>query len=436
MNASDAIHCSFKGMSEDEALGLGEQILSPEFEPAPTWLVAPVRSTRRDYGRLVAMYDEARGFFPQERELFDVYARYAASTLDGANALSEARHRDEQSTALLELARALSRAGTSGEVALRVADAVPVVVDCDRVGVYLWDAASGELIRRAVRDGVEPARAELDWRHTPMAGGPLEMLLSDPKPQPVFVDAVSGDPVYQTILTTTGSVASIVVPLVSPDQLLGFVIVSVKARPERLEPSPKLLDRLSGAAALAVTALHNGRLVDEITYQALHDPLTGLVNRAALMENLRGAIIRARAAGDRVTLLYLDLDGFKPVNDAFGHEVGDELLVLVGHRLLGCTRAADTVARLGGDEFALLLQPPLGEDDVEALIDRVAAAFGEPFPVAGEGLRLGASIGRATFPEDADAAECLLRAADEAMFEAKRGFDRDAPAAIRRARRA
>src|SRR2546421_3119085 len=157
------------------------------------------------------------------------------------------------------------------------------------------------------------------------------------------------------------------VPLSAPDTFLGVLAVSVMDRPDRLKPNPDLLDRLSGVAAQATTALQNGRLVDEITYQALHDPLTGLVNRVALMENLRGAIIRARTAGDRVTLLYLDLDGFKPVNDAFGHEVGDELLVLVGHRLLGCTRAADTVSRLGGDEFALLLQPPLAEDDVEAL---------------------------------------------------------------------
>jgi diguanylate cyclase (GGDEF)-like protein len=420
-HAGDAPHCTFKGMSEDEAQTLGERILGTDFEPAPTWLVAPVHSTRRDYGRLVAMYDEARGFFPQERELFDVYARYAASALDSATALDEARQRDEQSTALLELARALSRAGTSGEVALRVADAAPVVVDCDRVGVYLWDATSGELIRRAVREGADPARPEHDWRHSPVPGGPLEQLLSDPKPEPVFVDAESGDPIYQTLLTATGVVASIVVPLVSPDQLLGFVIVSVSERPERLDPSPKLLDRLSGAAALAVTALQNGHLVDEITYQALHDPLTGLVNRAALMDNLRAAIIRARGTGDRVTLLYLDLDGFKPVNDGFGHEVGDELLVQVGQRLNGCTRAADTVARLGGDEFALLLQAPLTPTDVEALSQRVAAAFAEPFAVAGERPKLGASIGLATFPDDADSAEALLRAADEAMFEAKRG---------------
>lgn len=94
------------------------------------------------------------------------------------------------------------------------------------------------------------------------------------------------------------------------------------------------------------------------------------------------------------------------------------------------------MSRLRGDEFALLLQSPVGEDDVEAFTKRLVAAFAQPFPVAGRGLRLGASIGRAMFPDDGDGAEALLRAADEAMFEAKRGFDRDAPGVFRRARRA
>jgi diguanylate cyclase (GGDEF)-like protein len=434
--AGGQIHCHYKGMAEDEALERSQLILDGAEEIPDSWLAAPVRSNRRDYGRLVAMYDPGRRFFPQERELFEVYARYAATALDSATALAEARQRHQESTVLLELARALSRAGTSGEVARRLADALPVVVDCDRVGVYLWDLARGELVRRAVHDRDGTAEADEEWRHAPVPGGPLEKLLSEPRPEPIFVDADAGDPIFHELLSAAGAVASVVVPLATPEHLLGFVIASVNERAERLDPDANLLDRLSGAAALAITALQNGRLVDDITYQALHDPLTGLVNRAALMENLRAAIIRARPIAERVALLYLDLDGFKPVNDAFGHEVGDELLVAVGQRLLGCTRAGDTVSRLGGDEFALLLQSPVGEDDVEVFTKRLVAAFAQPFPAAGRGLRLGASIGRAMFPEHADGAEALLRAADEAMFEAKRGFDRDAPGAFRRARRA
>ena len=122
-----------------------------------------------------------------------------------------------------------------------------------------------------------------------------------------------------------------------------------------------------------------------------------------------------------MTLLYLDLDGFKPVNDEFGHDVGDELLVAVGERLTSCTRAADIVARLGGDEFAVLLDSPTAPGDVDALSERLEGAFARPFVIEGRGLRLGASVGRAVYPDDADGAEGLLRAADRAMFEAKRG---------------
>src|SRR5207248_5761255 len=104
-----------------------------------SWLVVEVKSIRRDYGRLLAMYDPGYRFFPQERELFEVYARYAASALDSATALMEAKARYDQSSALLKLARTLAIAGTSGEVARRLVDAVPDVVDCDRAAVYLWD---------------------------------------------------------------------------------------------------------------------------------------------------------------------------------------------------------------------------------------------------------------------------------------------------------
>ncbi len=103
---------------------------------------------------------------------------------------------------------------------------------------------------------------------------------------------------------------------------------------------PDLLDRLSGVAAQATTALQNGRLVDQITHQALHDELTGLANRLQFKTQLaRRGPSRPRSSGEQVTLFYLDLDCFKPVNDEFGHDAGDELLVAVGERLDACTRA-------------------------------------------------------------------------------------------------
>ena len=121
-----------------------------------------------------------------------------------------------------------------------------------------------------------------------------------------------------------------------------------------------------------------------------------------------------------MTLLYIDLDGFKPVNDEFGHDVGDQLLIAVAKRLDACTRAEDVVARLGGDEFAVLIDAETGPRDAEEVSERLAGALTEPFMIDGHRLRLGASIGQAVYPIDAGDADGLLRCADAAMFGVKR----------------
>jgi diguanylate cyclase (GGDEF)-like protein len=385
------VHRHHRGFEPGEAAAIAERLLADETEES--WLVVPVRSNRRDYGRLLAMNEGGRPFFAQERELLEVYARYAASALDNATALTEARE-------LLELARALAAAGTSREVAQRLAEAVPIVVDCDRVGVYLWDEARGEIVRSALNHEDNP-----EWSLAPSPGGPLERLLHNPRPEPLFVNADEGNPVLRALLATVGAVASIVMPITTPGAFLGFLIVSVLSGPERLEPTSDLLDRLSGVTAHATTALQNGRLLDRITHQATHDELTGLVNRAQLTVALEQA--------HRGTLFYIDLDEFKPVNDRLGHEMGDRLLMAVADRLNGCTRAGDTVARLGGDEFAVLI----ADDDADGVAGRLAAAFDDPFVIDGQTLPIGASIGSAPL---AGEAESVLRRADAAMFAAKR----------------
>jgi diguanylate cyclase (GGDEF)-like protein len=369
------------------------------------------------------MSEPGSRFFPQERELFEVYARYAASALDSATALIEAKQRYAQSSALLELARALAAAGTSEEIARRLADAVPSVVDCDRVAVYLWDAANHRLVRASVNEHGQavPERSEEEPTVTPSPGGPVEELLVAPNCEPIFVDATTGHPALRRIVAQVEAVASIVVPLATSDSLLGLLAVSVSSGPERMTPNADLLDRLSGVAAQATSALQNGRLVDQITHQALHDQLTGLANRLQFADTLRAAIIRARTAREPLQIFYIDLDGFKPVNDEFGHAVGDELLVAVGERLRACTRAGDTVARLGGDEFAVLIDAQGGpRPDSDEVLERFTAALDGTFAVAGLELRIGASVGSATFPLDGADAEALLRHADQAMFEAKR----------------
>jgi len=139
-----------------------------------------------------------------------------------------------------------------------------------------------------------------------------------------------------------------------------------------------------------------------------------------LIDKLQGAIGAARQRDETVTVFYLDLDGFKPVNDEFGHDAGDQILSMVGERLTSRTRATDVVARLGGDEFVVLIDGHPEADAADALAERLHEAFSSPFTLDGRPVTVGASIGRAVFPTDAQDAEGLLRIADEAMFEAKR----------------
>jgi diguanylate cyclase (GGDEF)-like protein len=419
------LHCHHKGFDPTEVQEHAERLLSADPVDLPdSWLVVPVRSNRREYGRLLAICEAGTRFFPQERELLSVYARYAATALDSATALLEAEERYAQSSALLELARAVAAAGTSAEVARRLADAVPMVVDCDRVGVYLWDAARNKLVRQAYappQDGTGPMiSGESSW--TPAPGGAVEQFLSNPNRDPVFIDADGGQ--LGTIFSGLGFTSTVVVPLAAPGQLLGLLTVSVRDRPERLKSSPDLLDRLSGVAAHATTALQNGQLIDMITHQALHDQLTGLANRLQFTTELRAAVHRARMSGERGALFYVDLDQFKPVNDEFGHETGDALLVAVAERLKHCTRATDVVARLGGDEFAVLLAGA-GEPEIESVSRRIIAAFREPFLIGEHSLRLGVSIGHSRYPLEADDADGLLRQADTAMFVDKRAHQAD-----------
>ncbi len=435
MTADGPLHCHHKGFDDSEVTGHAERLLSEAVEDLPeSWLVVPVRSNRREYGRLLATYDDGSRFFELERELLEVYARYAASALDSATALLEAEQRFEQSSALLELARALAQAGTSAEVARRLADAVPAVVDCDRCAVYLWDDEHNELVRSAHFPLEATAGPVVSDRSSwaPEPGGTLEAFLRDPTRAPQFVGPQDG--VAGKVLAGMGMVGNIMVPLATPGEFLGLLSVSVRKRAERLHLTEDLTDRLSGVVAQATTALQNGRLVDLITHQATHDQLTGLANRLRFATELRDAVSRAQTGSESGALLYVDLDQFKPVNDEFGHETGDALLVAVAKRLQGCTRASDVVARLGGDEFAVLLVGA-GADEIERVFERIAAAFAEPFVVGERCLRLGVSIGRSLYPVDAGDPDGLLRRADSAMFAVKRAHHAER-AALRQSRAA
>ncbi|MEL6289447.1 MAG: diguanylate cyclase, partial [Pseudomonadota bacterium] len=168
----------------------------------------------------------------------------------------------------------------------------------------------------------------------------------------------------------------------------------------------------------------------EVTFHAIRDPLTGLINRAALMADLVAALEALRGP-EHVCVLMLDLDRFKPINDTYGHETGDEVLRIIAERIRSQVRDTDTVARLGGDEFVVLQSPIRDRSRLPDRLSRLCHALQEPIRTRAARVQVGATIGVALVPADGTSAEEALRRADAALYAAKEagrgGFRIDTP---------
>ena len=158
----------------------------------------------------------------------------------------------------------------------------------------------------------------------------------------------------------------------------------------------------------------------QMTYMAEHDFLTGLPNRSLLTDRLAQSIALAQRHGNRVALMYLDLDHFKHINDSLGHAVGDQLLQSVAKRLQECIRHSDTVCRQGGDEFVVLLAEVEAVRDAALAAEKLIGAMAEPYLIGGHRLHVTLSIGISLYPDDGKDVEALVRNADTAMYHAKK----------------
>jgi diguanylate cyclase (GGDEF)-like protein len=410
----DALCVHQRGWADEDPGAAAEALFTGDgYRQDPTRLVVRVASATRHYGYLMAA-SPTGGFFPHERDLLAVYASYAATVLDTATAFDEARREGERSRALLGLSRALAAASTSDEAAQRLVDAVPAVIDCDQVDVFLWDEESGALTCRAATSG-DPARHEL-LQHLSVAPSDtphLARLVEEADPAPLFFDHLSQDEFVARTLEELGARVCVVAPIVFHGHFYGTLNVSVGARPERLECNPDLLDRLAGVVAQAATALDNARLLETMEHQAKHDNLTGLLGHRSFHESL-GALLSRCDDTVGFTLATIDIDDFKAINDRFGHPVGDEALVRVAEVLRASIRDQDAVFRVGGEEFAVLL-PGLSAPDALPLAERLRSAvasisFSSPLRV---------SVGLAAWPTDAPDRKTLIERADAALYAAK-----------------
>jgi diguanylate cyclase (GGDEF)-like protein/PAS domain S-box-containing protein len=187
-----------------------------------------------------------------------------------------------------------------------------------------------------------------------------------------------------------------------------------------LSPIRDLEGRLTHYAGIQHDVTERVELQSKLAYMAMHDTLTGLANRSLLMDRIEQAIFKARRSKRMIGVLFFDLDGFKMVNDTFGHDAGDVMLKTVAKRLQSNQRESDTVARLGGDEFVVVLGEVNSETHAAGIMQRLAIEISKPMQFSGQEILPSASMGLALYPKDGITPKDLLRTSDNCMYTSKR----------------
>jgi diguanylate cyclase (GGDEF)-like protein len=247
------------------------------------------------------------------------------------------------------------------------------------------------------------------------------------------IDIFDGDVIsYETLMFDSNKSLSLGEPLNSDEYKFYPITVvdhiwTVRIRPLptfnlRVDTYQPVMVALVGSAAsfamtLIVWLLLAGRA--RALHDSLHDNLTGLPNRKLFIDRLQQALLIASREKGSLTVLFIDMDEFKPINDSFGHSEGDLVLSRVAQRIKSCLRESDTVARIGGDEFVVLLPTTKTEQDASEVAEKIRHALSMPFEIAKQSLSISSSIGVAIYPEHGSDETMLIKNADAAMYCAK-----------------
>ena len=376
--------------------------------PTPGRLVARIASGQQDYGHLMAFGDD---FFDTDRELLNAYANLAAVTLDTLSAVATAADRQRTAESLLALSSALTHAQSRHEVADVTVKAAHAMMSADRASVLLL--SDDGTMRIAAHMGWSPEFTEklAAFRLSPGDTEYLGTLLERPD-LPQLHDRGTDDPFIRGVLDEFRLDSMVVVAIALPDRFYGMIVASFEG-PRYAALGERFAVDMAGVANQAATVLRGLELLEQTWRQAHVDALTGIPNRRAFMT----ALDEARAADG--ALLFIDLDGFKAVNDTLGHAAGDRLLTVVAERLSGAIRDGDLLARLAGDEFVVLAKGMLDAAELDRLADRLTRAFADPVQLGESAVPVRASIGSTVFTAGQPSEEILHRA-DTAMYEAKR----------------
>ena len=223
-------------------------------------------------------------------------------------------------------------------------------------------------------------------------------------------------PDFLTMMVNSGAKRILVLPIFWHDKVNGLLAIGLT---ESLDFSDEQVRRARELGNRIGVALGAHARDEELKYRAYHDSLTGLPNRALLLERLNQEMAHSRRSSKQLAVLFMDLDRFKNINDSMGHDSGDRLLCQVAERLVSCTREGDSVARLGGDEFVVLLPGLNSPQQAVRLASEMMSLLKEPFMIDGNESYIGLSIGVSIFPDDGSLAPELLKKADMAMYRAK-----------------
>ncbi len=327
----------------------------------------------------------------------DITERKRADAMQAAlYAISEAAHAAEDLVALFE----------------RIHQIIGELLPAVNFFVALYDAGEDALTFPYCADefGQAPAPQKLD--SAAMSAEVIrsgQVLLLAPQANP----GLSGCPdVSRNALHWLG------VPLFAKEGVIGALVV--QSYDSEVRYTQKDIELLQFAANQVAPVIERKQMELWLQHIARHDPLTDLPNRELFHDRLQTALRLSERTPSPLSLLYLDLDRFKQVNDTLGHSIGDLLLQEVAHRLRRCVRESDTVGRIGGDEFLVLLNGIDPPEQALAVAEKIRAALDQPFELAGQQVRVSPSIGMAFYPGHGRDYKQLIRYADEAMYDAKK----------------
>jgi diguanylate cyclase (GGDEF)-like protein len=374
-------------------------------------MAAPLKAKQRVLGALVVVFEDEHATEAREGQLLTAFADHTALFLDAARLLNRERHARARAANVARFTRLAatrlepeSLLGAAGEEILPLSGA-------DRVVLYTAHSRNAVLIPVA-HEGTAPAEEKRVLELRLDLSAPLLAPLVEQRKTMVFQGEIGPPPDF--LSPFLGARSLMLIPLVSRDVIVGAVAVAHLSDPEPFDRA--LIEYLHDVCQPLALGLENARLFTTLTQMAATDEMTGVANRRKFMETLRVEGVRSRRSTDPLSLLLVDLDLLKKINDTHGHQAGDAAIRHVADILTRRRRATDLPGRLGGEEFALLMPATAKEGAVLTAERIVREVSGQSVPKAGT---VTVSIGVATMPEDAREEEPLIRVADHRLYAAK-----------------